>query len=87
MDVQKDQGASETGAFVPVDERMVPAQVEGIGRGHLKSVPVKPFTAEGRPWHSQRRFQKSEITHANPAPVALDLVNVNDDHTGEVEEG
>src|SRR5437899_8224543 len=48
VEPEKDDARAERGAFVAVNERMVPAQIKQVSRRHLREVGVRLLAAKAR---------------------------------------
>lgn len=80
---EKDERRNGTGSFVAIDERMVPYQMEQIGRGHLVDVRMQELAAVRGRRHSDSRLEQLDIADAWSASIASYLILMDLQHFGQ----
>jgi hypothetical protein len=70
----------EAGALVPIEEWMVPNEVEQIGGGHLGRVGMQVAAAERGLRHGDCRLEETDIADSVVAAIPFDLVRVKREH-------
>lgn len=65
---------------------MILYDVEKISSRHLAKIGVQIPPTESRCWHRQSRLQQPEIAQTCATPVPFDLISMNLQDLGEIEE-
>ena len=86
VEAQEDQSGQGAGALVAVYERVVAYNMEKMSGGHLEKIGVQEASTERGRRHGESRQQKSHVANAGRSPIAINLVSVNLEYFGKVEE-
>ena len=67
---QEDQAGAQSRPLVAIQKRMIPAEVEEIGGGHLRQIGKRRITADGDLRRRHGRLQQRRLAQAMRADVA-----------------
>ena len=74
---KEDECRNRADALVPIDERMIPDDVEEVRRSHRKQVFVEVVVACACGWHGEGRPEQAEVPDSLGAPIAFNLVTMD----------
>lgn len=86
VQLEEDQGGCGTDAFVTIEEWMIPDEVKEIGGGHLEDVGMEVLARGAGARHGNGGLEQPEVPDAVGPAVSVDLIAVDLQDLGEVEE-
>lgn len=87
VQAEEHERTHQRGPLVPVDERMIPSQVEEIGSRHPEYAGMQILVIEGRLRHRDRGPEQLQIAKPARATIHSTLIGADPEHLFEVQEG